>query len=514
MVASRSPSLLAPTLPRLALPRADLIALVALWAFAFAVRWPLHDAHPYTAEAAHYVVARRLWLETPAGANLYNDLQGDLSFLFWQRPLFSLLLAPGAWVSFGAYRALHIGVSSLVPVLAVALLRSLGVRPWLAWPVGAVLAVHPMIVPWGVLVLPDSLMATLVLAGLLAAHRGRPLATGALLLAACWTKEVAIVAVLPLLALSLWRDPDGEPRRLWPVRLGRFPTALAATAILAFAPLLFSLSRPGALFPGWGRGGDGEVLLEALFLTVWLAPFALLALRFAASRRLALVSLAWSAFFLAYYFLLGRAIEAWYTVLPGTLSLMAAAAGLSGAWAAWGRPARLAVPVVALLLLAVLGLQVAAPETSGLKQAVVTPFSGRGQWSLAQATDYEDHREAGLHEALALLEPTDRRLLTVDVDWSFVAYPIQGRADVVYVQDSAGTLFWRLDLGILADGIETRTDAVLVRKNDQAVNRAVREVYADCVTHDNPDYTLLRGGGCLGRADELQAAVDRLAPRP
>ncbi len=499
-------SLLTPTRAAFPLLRLDWVALAAVFLLAWVARWAIAGSHPYTAEAAHYIVAKNLWTSSPSYYTLYNDLHGDLMPLFWQRPFFSLALAPGAWISFEGYRVLHLTLASLLPVLAVALLVQMGTRRWLAWPVGLVLALHPLIVPWGTLVLPDSLMAVLSLAGLLAAHQGRPLLMGAFLLAACWTKEVAIVTVLPLAAFAWWRDPDGTQNRLWPLQLGRFPTVLAAVLVLAFAPLLYSLSR-GAGFPGWGVGGDGSLVLEKVFLVVWLAPLLLLGLASPVSRRLALLGVAWSGFFLAYRFVLGRAVEAWYVVLPATLVLMAVAAGLSQTWERLPAPRRLAVPLLAVAVAGLLAFQIAAPDAHPLKAPIVTPLSGTAQWSLEQAIAFEQVREDHLYEVLAMLTAADTSLLTVDVDWSFVAYPLQGLVETVYMQDGALTTLWRFELGPLVDGIENRTDATLVHKVPNAVNEAIRSVYQDCVIVDNPDYVLLRGAGCKGRAAAFEQAV-------
>lgn len=503
----KAPSLLTPTVVPLPLARMDWIALAAISIAAWLARAALMGSNPYTAEAAHFVLARDLWHPDVAFANLYNDGRGGLEPLFWQRPFFSLLLAPGAMVSFAAYRMEHLLLAGLLPGLATALLLQLGTRRWMAWPVGLAFALHPLLVPWGTLALPDALMAVLCLGGLLAAHHGRPLATGLLLLAACWTKEVAIVTVLPLAALAVWRDPEGTPSRAWPVRLGRFPTALVATALLCFLPLLYSLSKPGATFPGWGVGGDGNIVLEKLFLLLWLAPLPLFALRFSASRRLALVSLAWSAFFLAYRFVLGRTLEAWYYVLPATLVLMAAAAGLSEASKSGPRPQQVAAKLVALAVAGLLAFQIVAPDHDPLKASLVTPLSGVSQWSLEQALAFERVRDDDFQAVVDALRPDDRRLLTLDVDWSFSAHPLSGHASVLYTHDGAAQVGWRIDTAPLADGIENRTDAVVLHKVPNPVNEAVRAVYADCIVLENEGYALLRGAPCPGRAEALRAAV-------
>jgi hypothetical protein len=504
------PSLLTPGRSPTVLLRSDWVALAVVYAVAVAVRWSIVESHPYTAEAAHYVVAQRLWMPIPGGITSYNDWQVDFSFLFWQRPMFSLLLAPGAWMGFTAYRVEHLALSCLLPVLSVVLLRTLGTRRWLAWPAGVVLAVHPILVPWGVLVLPDSLMAVLCLTGLLAAHHGRTLWMSAFLLAACWTKEVAVVTVLPLLAFAWMQEPDGTKPRLWPLQLGRTVTTLAAVAALAFVPLLVSLSRPEARFPGWGVGGDGRLVIERAYLLIWLAPVAFLALAWPTSRRLAVVALAWSTFFIAYRYAGGRAVEAWYVILPGTLTLLAATAGLNAAWdAAAGRSRRWVVPVTAMALAALLAVQVWAPNTNATQTALVTPLSHNGQWSLAQARGYESVRGDELAQVVDALAPSDGRLLSIDVDWSFVLYPLQAHGRDVVILDGNLAAFWHMAAAPVARDIEVGVDAVIVHKDGNPFGEAAREVYSDCLVLENAEYALLRAEGCQGRTDAFVEAVAR-----
>ncbi|HEX2066910.1 MAG TPA: hypothetical protein VHI93_08875, partial [Candidatus Thermoplasmatota archaeon] len=131
----------------------------AAYALALAARAWLLDAPVYGDEAAHFYVARHLGASP---ANLVPDL-GVPQWLFWQRPLFSLLLWPGAALSFEGYRIWHILLSSLLAPLAMAVVAQAGGRRVPQWTAGVAAALLPGLVGWGVRVFPDSLMATLFL---------------------------------------------------------------------------------------------------------------------------------------------------------------------------------------------------------------------------------------------------------------------------------------------------------------------------------------------------------------
>lgn len=525
----RRPGLLAPNAVA-PLTRAAWVTAGSLYLLAWAVRFPILDSHPYTAEAAHYWIARHLW---DAGNNLYaiDGWHSEVPWLFWQRPLFSLLLWPGAAVSFPAYRILHLAFTAAIPSLGFLLLRSLGARTAAAAIAGVALVVHPQLVTWSVLVLPDSLVATLTLAALLAAQAGRLNVTGGLLLAATWVKEVAIVTPLALLALALWWEPGGDRPadraagrvRWFPLRMGVWATMLTYVCMLAFMPLAYSLAL-GGTFPGWGRGGDAAAVLERVWLTPWFAPLALLALAFPASRRLGAVALAWCGFFLAYRLVLGRSVEAWYYVVPATLVVLAAAAALDAAWraarpGAWGRKA---VAVAAGLAVALAGMHVALDDTVAAKRAVVTPFSHVGSWSLRQALAFEEVREDDLHEVLDALgrdasqgDGQDGGIwFTVDVDWSFVIHPISERADRVYLDYSSRHPAESPDVERVAGILEDEAWVTLVKRIDAPLSLALASVYGDCAMAESGSYVALRGADCAGRAPQLRAEFDRRAASP
>jgi hypothetical protein len=492
------PSLLWPGQARRRLARWDPWLLGAAFVLAVAVRWAIRDAGPYTAEAAHYAMSRHLWDGVDNVASLFPDVRpDDFSWFFWQRPLLCLLYWPAALGGFESYRAAHILVAGTVPVLAAVLLRHLGARPAYAYGAAAVLSVHPVLVPWGVLVLPDTTVAALTLAGLLAAHDGRPWATAGLLLAGSWVKEVGFVTAAALFTLAAWREADGSRASLWPLRLGRFSTLMLPVALLSFLPLAVSLALPYGTAPGFRIGGHLDQDLERLFLLVWLAPALLAGLLVPRARRLCLVAGAWPAFFVAYHLLTGKAIEVWYHVVPATLALAAAAATLDAL------PRRKVAAAASVLLAALLLVQVAAPAGTAANRAVATPLSGVGQWSLREALAYEEVRGDGLEQALARI-PSDREgaWLALNMDYSLVMHPLASRAGVVYKDY---TLEWDMTeegLRWWADAVEDRADATLVGGTPDSLSRAIVEAYGPCAeTFDG--YTVIVPDRCQGYADRL-----------
>lgn len=483
------------------LDASDLLALPLLWLAAFSFRWDLRNVAPYIAETWHFHVARNLW-----SSDLPNviDLAGHdlgLSWFFWQRPMLTLPFWPLAQHSFAAYRAGHIALASAVPALAYALLRGLGVRRLPALAAAIVLCLHPLLLPWGTMFLPDSLLLLLLLGALLAAHQGRPALTFTLLWAASWVKEIAFVATLSLLALALWRDADGRPASLRPLRLGPFARWLLPALPLAFLPLVVSLALPGGLFPGFRGGGDLRDILERVFLLLWLAPLALLGLVGERSRRFTLVALAWPAFFLAYHLVLDKFLEFWYYVVPATMTLLAATVAVDG-WRPTRPGHRLAVPV-GLVVLGLVMVQVFVPPEHPVNQAATTPLTGDGQWSLEHLVAFEHQRDAGLAPLLALPDADERAVwLVADFEVSFLYYPLADQADLVYAVNSGPPL----DATALAawqDAVEHGSNVtLLVVRDDHPGNLATRLAYAECSTTHWP-FVLIRARQCQGAGDDL-----------
>jgi hypothetical protein len=504
------PSLLWPGAVRERLRRGDWVWLALAYALAVAVRWSIRDAQPYTAEAAHYAMSLHLWHGVRNVGSLFLDIKPDtFSWFFWQRPLLCLLYWPAAQGGFGAYRAAHILVAGLVPVLAAVLLRQLGTHPVLAHGAAAVLAIHPVLVPWGTLVLPDTTVAAFTLAGLLTAHDGRPWATAGLLLAGSWVKEVGFVTAAALLVLALWRDADGRRASLRPFHVGAFARALAPVVPLAFVPLVVSVKVLHGAMPGFRPGGDLPAELERLFLLLWLLPVPVIGLLLPRVRRLGLVALAWPAFFLAYTWGMGKAIEVWYNVVPATMILVAAAATLS-ALPREGPPLRRWAPVVASAAFAALLLvQVAVPQGTGLNAAVATPLDRAGQWDLRQALSFEHVRDDDFAAALATIPDNHTgSWLALDMDYSLVMYPMAERAGHVFKDF---TVEWDApdeSMHWWADAVENRSDATILAAAGDSTNHALREAYAPC-SETFGIYTVIQAQNCRGSADLMVAAYHR-----
>ncbi|HET6399328.1 MAG TPA: hypothetical protein VFH47_07220 [Candidatus Thermoplasmatota archaeon] len=84
---------------------------MALWALAFALRLLLAGGGAYGDEAAHYYMARH-GPQDPDNVVPAGDL---LSRIWWERPLFSVLLAPGAAFGFLGYRVGHAAAAATTP---------------------------------------------------------------------------------------------------------------------------------------------------------------------------------------------------------------------------------------------------------------------------------------------------------------------------------------------------------------------------------------------------------------
>ncbi|MEK6975492.1 MAG: hypothetical protein AABY18_04020 [Candidatus Thermoplasmatota archaeon] len=483
----------------------DWLLLALLYVLAFSFRWDLRSAQPYIAETWHYFVARNLWHSV---SNVFtfdpNAPPLDLSWFFWQRPLLALPFFPFAAHSFAAYRAAHIVLVSTVPALGAWLLRSLGVGRVAAVTAAVILAVHPILLPWGVMFLPDSLVLALILAALITAQHGRPAATAVLLWAATWVKEVAFVTALTLIVLACWRDADGRRARLWPPRLGPFARWLLPGVPLAFLPLWVSMQVPGAIFPGFRPGGSGAEMMESLFLLLWLAPIPLLGLLRPATTRFTLVALAWPAFFLLYHYTQDKAMEFWYYVLPASFTVLAAAAALDASRAGVQGPRRWAVPLLSLALVGLVGVQVFVPIESEWNQGLATPLTGRGQWDLQRVQEFELIRDDGLADLIAIPGADERSTwMALDIEVSFLYYPLSEQADRVYTLSTTRAPLDRAAFAGWQWVVENATDVtVLSVRDDLAGNVATRLAYQECsVTHW--PYVLIQAKACQGAGNDI-----------
>lgn len=471
-----------------------------LFVAAAALRLWLVGMPLYGDEAAHYYVARHLGTPPP---NVYH---ADLlpTQLLAARPAFFLLLAPGAQLGFIAFRVENALLGAAIPVLAWALLRQLGARQGVAATAGALLALHPWMAVWGVRVFPDSLMAALVLAGLLLHARGRPVAAALLLALAVWTKETAIVALAAVGAAALWGALRRREAGLWPLRLDRPTTAYLAGGLLAVAPLLLSMLLLGARMPGWATTSMTWADLDHAFLAAWLVVPLLLGLAWRRTRPWSLLGLLLPGFYLAYSLGLGRGVSIWYHVAGAALATVGAFLALDEAWRrAAPQPSRLlratgrlAPAGVALLLLAPLALTPGA-----VAQAFAAPAAG------LPAADYATlAREATAPDLVldaARFVQGAPNLFVVDAGWFYVLYPL---STSVHQLGFAYSEFHG-DLAAWTKAIEQVANWTVVEKHDIPLNLAIREVYHDCVRHATADYVVIAGKTCAGRDAQLRAAL-------
>lgn len=468
--------------------------LAGLWAVAAAARLALLDGPLYGDESAHYAVSRG-WGSDPDNVTPDYELNGAL---WWQRPLFSMLLAPGAAFGLDGYRIEHALLAALLPVLVAEVARKAGVRPLLAAGAGLAVALHPFFVLWGARVFPDAMMAALVLAGLRAHQARRPLAAAGLLLAAVWVKETAAVALLALLAWTLWSGRRAGDVDLWPMRLDRPSTALLFACVLAPLPLAHAILDVGGRLPGWSSTPLSWAHGSGFFLTAWIAVPVLAGLAWRRSRPFSLLALAYPAFYVAYA-VLGHGVEFWYLVLPAALSVLAAAVALEVAARHASASVRASGKAAAAGLALILAILILVPSTLGAKD-LASPGAPPPA-SLAQLSDQLQGDD--LADVVAAIRADQWAVVfLVDPGWFHVDHPFAERA---------GALGWayttvNIPLGEWTYAVEG-SDVTVLMKVGRPLNEALREAYADCIQYEDATYVLIEGPRCLGRGDQLREAL-------
>jgi hypothetical protein len=509
---ARRPSLFWPGATAIQPARLDFVLAGVLWALAFALRASLASTVDILGEGAHFLVARALWT-VQSGVTTVDGQPWSFAWLWWQRPLFYTMLWPGAALSFTAMRVWHGALTSLVPLLLFVLLRRFGVARPIAFLAAGVTVAHPLFVVWGNRLLFDSLMLVWLLAGLLAAHAGRPVASAVLLLGAAWTKELGALVAGTCLLLAWWREPSGARPRGWPFALGRSGTAYLAVVAVALWPLVLSFRLPMVSFPGWLDGGDLPTMLDHMFLVPWLAIPAACAWLDPRARRFSIVAAAWIGFLFAYHVATGKLIDEYYYVVPATFTLALAALATQWAWVHARKDVRTTARVAASVLVAVLVVSIVTPGAHPLAKATAAPWSNQARHSLPEAWHGERDRVDHLAPVLDGIDEQER-LLAIDVDWSDVLLQVEGRYD-----EAVFDLTWladqqHRDRERFLDAIERWATVVVVgNAGITPFNAAITAAYADCAATMPGGFTVIRPEQCPdGAAVALQSWLDANPP--
>jgi hypothetical protein len=486
----------------------DIALAIATYVVGVIARWPFIGVEPHTPEGSHYYAAKYLWTKATIVHYLYGNVPVTLDYLFWGRPLFFLTLAVAAPFGFVAVRIFHVFLVATASPLVFFILRRLGVRPAIATIAALVMAVSTYLVVWTTLLLPDALATVFLLAALLAYLHDRPLATALFSLGAAWIKEISLVATGALLVAAFLHERKTQLVSLWPLRLGKSSTGLLLAGIAGVAPLAYSLAI-GARFPGWGRGGEGLIIVDRLVLIGWFWFILVGGLTWARTRFMSSLALAVSLFYVVYRFPLGRAVEIWYHVMPASFAVLAVflfvdeAATRIAAWRPSLKPVSFGPVLVVVLLL---GVSLFGPFAMPGKGPLLRPFTRWTDNSWSQTLEYEESRGLELRDAFAAIGQVDL-LFSIDLDWSDEFYRAGDHADAVIIVRS----LW-LDAGNISVRpwslmIEERAERTILQKIDHPVSAAVIETYRDCIVFENTKYALLDGRNCQGRADQLDGAV-------
>lgn len=488
--------------------RMDTGLALALGLLSFGVRVSMLGSDPYGDEAVHFHIARSFGLDNPRVVN-----EGAKTYLFVQRPLFSLLMWPGAILGFAAYRVWHMLFASALVVVVFGMLREQRVRPVLAAGAGLILTLHPTFVLWGLRVFPDTLMTLMLVLAVRAHLMKRPIQTGGFALAAVWIKEVAVVVVATLFIWSTVRAWIQRDFGLWPFRMDRMQTALGAALALSMLPLWLGISYFDGRFPGWSTNYRPIFVVDNMFLSLWLVPMVALGLMYRRTRIFAIVALALAAFFVYYRFGLGRGVDDWFWVSTGVLSLTAAAItferSLSAVAARSRRGLNWAPVAIGAAGFVVLALQIVAPAGTQARELAYTSHDSLQPplWSaVKKASGHTD-----LQEVVAWLEKRQPlNLLLADVGWFYVDYPFSDLAPhvgVAYTEPEigAGVELW-------VEAIEEAANYTVLMETHWPMNGAIRETYAECVEFREGPYWVINGQNCAGRVGLARANLEKRLP--
>lgn len=459
--------------------RRGFVFLGLLYALALGIRLQGLGSPPITTEAMHFYVARHLGF-TPG--NVVPKL--NLAYFFWQRPLFSIGYAPGAILSFSSYRALHISVSSLLPVLVVVLLRELRCTGAIAWGAGLVVAIDKLFVTWGIRVLADTPMAVSFLMGLIALRHGATRAAIGSLLASSWWKEAGIVGAGMVVTAVEWAGLSKEEIDFQSVTgpAGR----IVGFAALALAPMAYAVLVIQGRFPGWASPDNFVWHLKGMFFHWALIPLVAGGLAWHRSRFLSWIALGHVAFYLFWWVVLGRGFYVWYHILPATLSILAAAVTLDEAVDRSPSIARGSSVVGGIGLLLFLAL--VAPSV------IPNPI----EMTTAERIDDLNSRHDPNEIILRLNESQRESVLLIDVGRGFAYYPFSMASDSVSYRFTE-----RVDDRSSLDGDIKNSTATVISKGrgdtqrvDGSLNMALQEQYSHCSIWENEYYVILDPTKC------------------
>ena len=329
--------------------------------------------------------------------------------------------------------------------------------------------------------------------------------SGAAFAAACWVKEVALIALAVLLIADLLR----RRASWWPLRLDRMQTAWAGALVVGVVPTLITLAQ-GGITPGGPGDPDVAVLLDQLVVTAWLWPVLLVGLWLPRARWLALVGLLLPVWYLVYAVVFGQGVNIWYLVLPNVLALAACAAILDRLWD--DGPRRSVTRGAAVLIAVALLAHVVAPM--GVADRIKNPASGFGEDDHDGTWAYESNRGLELDRLHTVLGSRGQEILFVDVYGADMLHPYAGQVEGLWVGATWTVRFLDQDLAQWTEAFD-RLDAVVVHRNEEPLNQAIRLVYADCERARVDPYIVYDGGSCPGRLDDLRVAYEaRLTPDP
>jgi hypothetical protein len=487
-----------------------MLVLLASAIVAFAARWPLVHVPIYGDEAGMFYFSRHLHQDAQNVHEFDSGQALQTAMFFWHRPLFRLLFAPGAWISFHAYRVEFIAFSALLAPLTLMLLQTLAVRRWLILVGGTAAAAYPLFVHWSSIAFPDTPMLVAFVGALLAHERRRTSLAAALFVASLWFKETAIVGLGAFLVLHMVSLVRSGARR-WRASL-RDPilAKYGAASILGLLPLAVYMVLGGHR-PGWSSGINGRELPGALLPSLWVLPLIVVGLRWARTRFYAIVALAYMCFYLALTWVLHTWVQDWYQVQPVFLGLVAALLVLDEILrrvAETGARRTFASAVVIL----VIAIQIFVPASWPLKQAATNPWGHPAQPSLAE-TYRRDHYFDAVADLEAHLGGTDHRaVFTIDLPLFYVLYPLAENSADVRWSYTDHNFTRRTEIARYTNLMDGTANVTVLQtsKTDHPLNIALRTAYSDCVDYRNSDFVLMHGQRCPGR---LQRVVDEYETR-